>query len=182
MIAKLIVWGDDRTEAIRKADLALSKFNVGGVETNIDFMRRILQSKAFGTKLVTTKFIDENHDELLSKKELTPAQLAMATLILSGIRDFNTASTLVKRYRMNNGFETQFTLKDGDKNHSVSVIQEENTSNDFNQFKIGTMSNCKVFRVEKHGNTYNLELQVGDKIEEVTASLFENILTVFTTV
>ena len=74
MIAKLVIWGENRSEAIRKADVVPSQFNVGGVETNIDFMRRILRSKAFKNTVVTTKFIEENHDELLVLKELNKEQ------------------------------------------------------------------------------------------------------------
>jgi len=182
MIAKLVVWGDDRAEAIRKADLSLSNFNVGGVETNIDFMRRILQSKAFSTKLVTTKFIEENEEELLSKKILTPEQVAIATLVLSGIRDFNTCSTLVKRFRMNTGLTSQFGLKDGETNLPVSVSQQRDDENNLNRYTIGNVRNCQVLRVQKNGNTFDLELQVGDKIEKVTASLYEDVLTIFTSV
>ncbi len=177
MIAKLVVWGDDRTEAIRKADLALSQFNVGGVETNIDFMRRILQSTAFRTKPVTTSFIEENREELLGKFDLTPHQLAIATLALSAIQDYTKGETLEKRFRMNSGARSKFTLKDGEKGCEVQVETMEGTG-----FSVGALENCYVMRVEKNGNTYTMELQINDKLEIVTAALHENTLTLFTSV
>ncbi|MDR0197528.1 MAG: acetyl-CoA carboxylase biotin carboxylase subunit [Oscillospiraceae bacterium] len=47
MIAKVIVRGDDRTEAIRKMRVALSEFLIEGVVTNIDFQLGILRDGEF---------------------------------------------------------------------------------------------------------------------------------------
>ena len=47
MIAKLIVKGADREEAIMKMRVALAEFIIGGVETNIDFQLRLLRDENF---------------------------------------------------------------------------------------------------------------------------------------
>ncbi len=47
MIAKLIVHGGDREEAIMKMRVALAEFIIGGVETNIDFQLRLLRDENF---------------------------------------------------------------------------------------------------------------------------------------
>ncbi len=47
MIAKLIVYGKNRDEAIRKMKWALSEFIVDGVSTNIDFQINLIKEKAF---------------------------------------------------------------------------------------------------------------------------------------
>lgn len=47
MIAKVIVHGANRQEAIEKLNLALEKYTVIGVPTNIKFMRRVLSHKQF---------------------------------------------------------------------------------------------------------------------------------------
>lgn len=47
MIAKLIVKGADRDEAIAKMRVALAEFIIGGVETNIDFQLRLLRDENF---------------------------------------------------------------------------------------------------------------------------------------
>lgn len=47
MIAKLIVKGGDRDEAIAKMRVALAEFIIGGVETNIDFQLRLLRDENF---------------------------------------------------------------------------------------------------------------------------------------
>jgi 3-methylcrotonyl-CoA carboxylase alpha subunit len=45
MIAKVIVHGKDRRDAIEKLNLALENYQVIGVPTNIKFMRRVLGHK-----------------------------------------------------------------------------------------------------------------------------------------
>ena len=47
MIAKLIVYGKTRDEAIVKMKRALDEFAVGGVKTNINFHISILEMKRF---------------------------------------------------------------------------------------------------------------------------------------
>lgn len=42
LLAKLIVWGRDRDEAVRKLRAALHEFEVGGIATNIPFLRRLV--------------------------------------------------------------------------------------------------------------------------------------------
>ncbi|MDE7230641.1 MAG: acetyl-CoA carboxylase biotin carboxylase subunit [Oscillospiraceae bacterium] len=47
MIAKLLVKGMDREEAIMKMRVALAEFIIDGVETNIDFQLRLLKNESF---------------------------------------------------------------------------------------------------------------------------------------
>lgn len=58
MIAKIIVWGQDRDEAIARMDRALAETMVQGIPTTIPFHRRILanpefQSGDYDTGLIT---------------------------------------------------------------------------------------------------------------------------------
>lgn len=47
MIAKLLVKGENREEAIMKMRVALSEFIIDGVETNIDFQLKLLKNECF---------------------------------------------------------------------------------------------------------------------------------------
>ena len=58
MIAKVLVHGKDRQEAIRKMKGALEEMLVLGVETNLDFQYKIMQSEAFVGGKVDTGFIE----------------------------------------------------------------------------------------------------------------------------
>lgn len=42
LLAKLIVWGETRADAVRKLRAALFEFEVGGIATNIPFLRRLV--------------------------------------------------------------------------------------------------------------------------------------------
>ena len=178
MIAKLIVWGSDRIEAIKKADLALAEFNVGGVETNVDFMRRILQSSAFRHKLVTTKFIEENHDELMKQEKLTAEQLAMATLALSAIQDHIQGERFLKRFRLNSDIQVAFPVND-----VLKAVQNINVIiKDSSEFSVLDQENCRVLKTLKSGNSYQLEILVNGVTKHVTATLGDGTLHIFSKV
>lgn len=57
MIAKVVVKGRDRYEAIKRLDLALSQIHIVGVETNVPFLQRILRVDDFTEQKIDTKFI-----------------------------------------------------------------------------------------------------------------------------
>jgi 3-methylcrotonyl-CoA carboxylase alpha subunit len=60
MLGKLITWGDDRDEVIRKMQLALRDTVVLGVTTNIPYLLDILQHPAFIAGEIMTNFLDEH--------------------------------------------------------------------------------------------------------------------------
>lgn len=65
MIAKLIVKGRDRQDAIAKMRSALGEFVVEGVMTNLDFQYEILNHPKFKKGDFSTAFIEEEYPELL---------------------------------------------------------------------------------------------------------------------
>lgn len=58
MIAKLIVHGKDRDEAIARMKRALSEYKIEGVDTTIPFHLKVLENEAFKTGDVYTSFIE----------------------------------------------------------------------------------------------------------------------------
>lgn len=60
MIAKLIVHGKNREEAICKMRRALGEFLIEGVHTNIDFQFELINSEEFIKGTYNTKFIENN--------------------------------------------------------------------------------------------------------------------------
>jgi acetyl-CoA carboxylase biotin carboxylase subunit len=60
LLAKLIVWGRDRDEAIARGRWALAQFTVGGVHTTIPFHRQVLEHPLFKAGTVSTHFLDED--------------------------------------------------------------------------------------------------------------------------
>ena len=58
MIGKLIVHGDDRTEAIQKMYGALDEFIIEGVKTTIPFHKQMMRNENFVSGDVDTKFVE----------------------------------------------------------------------------------------------------------------------------
>ena len=63
MLAKVITWGQDRAEAIRKMERALRETVVLGVATNIGYLRDILTVPAFLAGRTSTNFLAEHMAE-----------------------------------------------------------------------------------------------------------------------
>jgi acetyl-CoA carboxylase biotin carboxylase subunit len=61
MIAKLIVWGEDRNKAIVKMRRALDEFEICGIKTTIDFHKKMMSNKDFIDNNFDTKYIDEKY-------------------------------------------------------------------------------------------------------------------------
>ncbi|MEB3248705.1 MAG: acetyl-CoA carboxylase biotin carboxylase subunit [Merismopediaceae bacterium] len=60
LIGKLIVWGPDRSTAIKRMGRALRECAITGIPTTIDFHQRILTTPAFLAGDVYTNFIEEH--------------------------------------------------------------------------------------------------------------------------
>jgi acetyl-CoA carboxylase biotin carboxylase subunit len=58
LLSKLIVWGNTRAEAIDRMRRALDEYEVGGIQTNIPFFRRLLHHPEFMAGHMDTGFID----------------------------------------------------------------------------------------------------------------------------
>lgn len=60
MMAKVITWGEDRAEAIRRMDRSLTEFILTGVKSNIALHKTILTHPQFLDGSYTTQFIERN--------------------------------------------------------------------------------------------------------------------------
>jgi acetyl-CoA carboxylase biotin carboxylase subunit len=58
LLAKLIVWGEDREIALARSRRALAELEVEGVTTNIPFHRGIIENDAFREARVSTNLLD----------------------------------------------------------------------------------------------------------------------------
>ncbi|KAL4920860.1 carbamoyl-phosphate synthase L chain, ATP binding domain-containing protein [Aspergillus aurantiobrunneus] len=80
MIAKLIVRGGDRQEAIRKLAAALEEYEVAGPVTNIEFLKTICKSPDFISGEVETGYIEKHRNELFAREAIEPEVLAQVAL------------------------------------------------------------------------------------------------------
>ncbi len=82
MIAKLIVWGKDRNEALARMAQALAQYQLVGLSSNIGFLQRLIHSKAFAGADLDTGLIERNHAELFP----APAKVSLQVLALAAVR------------------------------------------------------------------------------------------------
>jgi 3-methylcrotonyl-CoA carboxylase alpha subunit len=83
MIAKLIVWGADRKQALARMAQALSQYQIVGLATNIAFLKRLVEGSAFSTADLDTGLIERNHAALFPAAQAAPnGALALAAVAL----------------------------------------------------------------------------------------------------
>jgi len=84
MIAKLIVWGETRAQAILRMRRALEEYKIVGVRTNIPFHQTMMDSHRFMGGQYDTRFVEERFSMLESdeSREVNPEVAAiLATLV-----------------------------------------------------------------------------------------------------
>jgi 3-methylcrotonyl-CoA carboxylase alpha subunit len=83
MIAKLIVWGADRKQALARMSQALSQYQIVGLASNIAFLNRLVQGEAFATADLDTGLIERNHAALFpAAQPAASGALALAAVAL----------------------------------------------------------------------------------------------------
>ncbi|POA53820.1 MULTISPECIES: acetyl/propionyl/methylcrotonyl-CoA carboxylase subunit alpha [unclassified Pseudomonas] len=65
MLGKLIAWGEDREQARLRLLSMLDEFAIGGLKTNLAFLRRIIAHPAFAEAQLDTGFIPRYQEQLL---------------------------------------------------------------------------------------------------------------------
>ncbi|HMQ71429.1 MAG: acetyl/propionyl/methylcrotonyl-CoA carboxylase subunit alpha [Burkholderiaceae bacterium] len=83
MIAKLIVWGEDRAQALRRLAAALAATHLVGVQTNVAFLRRVVATRAFAQADLDTALIDRERAALFDAAPLAPEVAAAGVVALA---------------------------------------------------------------------------------------------------
>jgi acetyl-CoA carboxylase, biotin carboxylase subunit len=92
MVAKLVIWGQTRDEAIRRAMRALRDYRIRGIRTSIPFFRGLLQDPDFQAGKYTTAFLSPERMERLGTVLQNDDVAVLAAAIAAFERD-----TAVKR-------------------------------------------------------------------------------------
>ncbi|XP_043926598.1 methylcrotonoyl-CoA carboxylase subunit alpha, mitochondrial [Protopterus annectens] len=134
MIAKLVVWGKDRSAALRKLRYCLHQYNIVGLNTNIDFLLNLSSHSEFEAGHVHTNFIPQHYKELFPKKKNTTkeslCQAALGLLLkekhetnkfrMQSNDQFSPFASGSGR-RLNNIYTRNLTLVDGDTKVTIDV-------------------------------------------------------------
>jgi acetyl-CoA carboxylase biotin carboxylase subunit len=82
MLAKLVVWGASRPEAIRRLSRALEEYRLMGIKTNLPFHQKLVDSHHFISGKFDTSFVEHYFKPEIDPARLNPEAAAiLATLV-----------------------------------------------------------------------------------------------------
>ncbi|XP_058043942.1 methylcrotonoyl-CoA carboxylase subunit alpha, mitochondrial isoform X2 [Ahaetulla prasina] len=143
MIAKLVVWAEDRPAALRKLRYCLQQYNIVGLSTNVDFLLNLSAHPEFEAGNVHTNFIPQHHRELFPPKrsisKVTLCQAALGLILkeklvtdtfrLQTEDKFSPFASSSGR-RMNIPYVRNMVLLDNEKNVNIAVQYNQDGSYD----------------------------------------------------
>ena len=108
MIAKLIIWGETRQQALAKLDAALAATHIVGLQTNVQFLRHVLASDSFAQARLDTALIPRERAQLFQQDRLG--------------RDMAVAAAVAQTVLAERAAETSdpFSRTDGFRSHGVA--------------------------------------------------------------
>ena len=95
MIAKVIVWDEDRPRAIRKMLKTLDESIIFGVRANLPYLKAILSHPEFIDGTMTTQFIQKHFPEGLEPVELSADEKAFAEKAMQSLSSAGAAGVSV---------------------------------------------------------------------------------------
>lgn len=137
MIAKLVVWDESREKALSRLETCLQHYAIGGVTTNIDYLRRIAASIPFRQAQLTTDFI-ERHNDSISTATIVEVDTYLPAIALAYLLSErtncedsleNTPWGIHDNFRSNLVHKQSIALVINDKIHTIST-----TMNSANQW------------------------------------------------
>jgi len=134
MIAKLIVHGEDRADALARMSRALRECEVVGPHTNVDFLQRIVASEPFSGGDLDTGLIERNHDVLFAPSTVPKKEalaLACAALLTreGGEAHGNSPWDALSHWRMSGGYSQDLNWRAIDSDEALqAVFTRESTS------------------------------------------------------
>jgi 3-methylcrotonyl-CoA carboxylase alpha subunit len=171
MIAKLIVWGADRTQALARLSQALSEFQIVGLATNIAFLKRLVEGEAFSSADLDTGLIDRHGEALFPAPAAAPlGALALAALALSNGETVRASSNpadpwaQARGWRMNSAYRRVLSFADEFTGHDTG-----------GGYQVGLTYGAHGWEIDANGERQPLEL-VRHEGAELTIRLGERSL------
>ena len=182
MIAKLIVWDENRDKALQRLTKALSEYSINGVTTNINFLYNVASTKPFIEADIDTSFIEKHHDVIFKTNKqslINKLPQALATAALYLILASNKKAQSVARqsndpyspwhnnndWRLNEPNIHPLTLAYLDKTFDISLEQKR-------------MGSDAYFIVTVGASGLNSKKQLTKQYFECQAELIDNVINI----
>ena len=134
MIAKLIVHGRDRSEALSRMRQALSQYRVVGVANNVDFLGRLVATASFASADLDTGLIEREASALFPQDQAVPDEVwtiaalaetrreaTVAAIEAASSRDRDSPWRLLDGWRLNGVAKRTMTFRHGEVVRSLVV-------------------------------------------------------------
>jgi 3-methylcrotonyl-CoA carboxylase alpha subunit len=127
MIAKLVCWGESRDIALARMSAALAAFEVVGPATNIEFLGRVVRSRAFASADLDTGLIERERGALFAEERSLSDEVVAAAACAELFAEEDAALAharasgdpfspwhRVDGWRLNQGSHHRFVFSDGE--------------------------------------------------------------------
>ncbi|QSP93331.1 acetyl/propionyl/methylcrotonyl-CoA carboxylase subunit alpha [Marinobacter salinisoli] len=177
MIAKLIVWDENRDQAINRMVQALENYRIAGVKTNVRFLHALADAQPFREADLTTGFIEDHRTLLFPAPKLDAHKaLVLAAGFIqehrkpseSGTTDPFSPFGRRNSWRMNSEYAQPLQLQVGDDIHELKILER---GDDYQVFVGGSVYTLTAkldddylqavingHRISVHGNLHNGQL------------------------
>ena len=174
LLAKVIAHGSTRDAAMRKLSYALRGLSIQGVQTNRDFLLRLLEHDNFLAGKVHTGFIAENQDALIKQENPALDRVAAMAAALYWQKQWQTSDELLTNispgYRNNPYRNPSLKLQIGQReivvswHHRANDIYEVSALGETNQVNIISFAQPDL-RLSFDGRQINFRLtEAGDRL------------------
>ncbi len=164
MIAKLIVHGATREEALSRLDDALAQTHIVGLATNVQFLRHVLHSRSFAQADLDTALIPREQAVLFGQQPLDLPLLAAAAVAatLRDERALERADPFSRRdgWRVHGAAQRRFEFDRGGEHVRAQLSMDRHGL----QLEVGGEVLPLAFELDGE----RIDLRVGDRRERVT--------------
>lgn len=164
MIAKLVVWGEDREIALKKLKNCLDKYHISGVTTNIEFLKRLATNQKFRDMDLDTHFIERYRSDLFPERKTQDEIYVLGAVALMTEQQVASQSTPKL-----NVFSTLSNVHINHLQTRVITFHEEHQEDDATEAATVPVSVTSLYDGNKHKNEFSVKVR-HDKTYEVKAS------------
>ncbi|MFH4974952.1 hypothetical protein AB6A40_001661 [Gnathostoma spinigerum] len=175
MIAKVIILGKNREDAIARLCGALQKTRISGLSTNISFVRSVLQHPEFIKGNVSTDFINDFQNELVTETPLSRTNEceAITALLLFAQCITNPPFQANDYFRLNLPSRKKIELFD--KHYEITIESASEFLVKFDDID----TKVRVCDILRKNNVISYSMEEGGETSTVDAVLHDDKVTVF---
>jgi 3-methylcrotonyl-CoA carboxylase alpha subunit len=161
MIAKLIVWGEDREQALGHMSAALARCEVVGLVSNVDFLGRLVKTRSFASADLDTSLIEREHEALFPAHPEVPEDVwrigaaAQISRALDAEKGALSPFAILDGFRLSSASPHLVTLRHGE---TVREMRAERVGPDTYVMQAGAEGAKARVRFARQGTAIRVEV------------------------